>query len=220
MIGTESHRQQQYGNPSDDYHAVFLVHVHQLIHLGYGKLKSCNYSTEEEPAITGDLVEQIDKVLDCQKYGWMKYYSVHDDPGVNDGTRKGKNRRRIDIRFDSSLQTPRARFSLEAKRLSKTHRTSTYLGDDGLGCFLSGHYAANEDTAGMLGYIQSGSASSWSKKIEKLLAEKATEYSVCKGTSWQRYSLQNGPRHTYGSSHTRRNGHGNIHIYHTLLIFL
>lgn len=55
------------------------------------------------------------------------------------------------MKIVSAQTLPRTRFSFEAKRLGRGNPVSKYLGPKGLGCFLKGEYAVNEDDAGMLG---------------------------------------------------------------------
>src|SRR4051812_48344025 len=98
---------------------IFVGRVHQLLQLGYERLVPAALAKEQEPTITGYLVDAIDKVLSERSQGWMIAFSVHDDPPINDGHRKGKQRRRVDLRIDSAQLRPRARFRFEAKRLGK-----------------------------------------------------------------------------------------------------
>lgn len=156
---------------SSDFRRVFRRRVHQLIQLGYECLTPARYSTEQEPAITGELVKAIDEVLDGKRCSWMSSFSVHDDPPVNDGKRKGKKRLRVDIRFDCSTTSPRTRYRIEAKRLGKGNSLGAYLGAKGLGCFLSGAYGKDEDIGGMIGYVQSLNCQNWSNKISVALAQ-------------------------------------------------
>src|SRR5688572_30495873 len=92
---------------------VFLQRVHQLIQLGYEQLTPSKYAREQEPAITGELVAAIDGILSDRPQEWMAVFSVHDDPPVNDQRRKGKRRRRVDLRIDSAQFRPRARYRFE-----------------------------------------------------------------------------------------------------------
>src|SRR5882724_4672111 len=80
---------------------VFVRRVHQLVQFGYERLTPTEHAKEQEPAITGFLVQAINDVLNDRAKSWMIYFSVHDDPPVNDGRRKGKQRKRVDLRIDS-----------------------------------------------------------------------------------------------------------------------
>ena len=87
---------------------------------------------------------------------WTADLTVHDEVYVEDGIRRGKRRLRIDIEFEQVRRGPRPIFRFEAKRLRSAASLRAYLGRDGLGCFLDGRYAKDQDIAGMLGYVQSG----------------------------------------------------------------
>lgn len=163
-------------NNATEYREIFARRVHQLIQLGYQRLDPTTYVKAQEPAITGDLVEAVDGVLNDRAEDWMNFYSVYDDPPVNDGRRKGKKRKRVDLRIDSALVRPRARFRFEAKRLGKRNTVAVYLGAEGLGCFLSGDYAREEEHAGMLGYVQSGELKAWGEKIAQTVNEVPSDY--------------------------------------------
>jgi len=159
-------------------------------------------------------------VLSERAKSWMPFFSVHDDPPVNDGRRKGKQRKRVDLRIDSAHSTPRARYRFEAKRLGKGHPVTIYLGSEGLGCFLRGDYAREEDEAGMLGYVQFGDLESWGRKIGDELATTSSSYNVDPAfpfsahKMWGTESLK-----TYRSQHIRSTVGRSILILHTLLKF-
>lgn len=105
---------------SVEYTRSFVTEVHQLVALGYSRMASADYVLAEEEEITGSLVEAVDAVLDDPTAPrWVDYYTVHEEPRVADSTRKGKSRRRLDIRFDSSEHRPRRRFPFEAKHSVK-----------------------------------------------------------------------------------------------------
>jgi hypothetical protein len=149
-----------------------------LLQLGYDRLAPAAYSRAQEPEISGDLAQAIDDVLSERVKPWMDKFSVHDDPPVHDGRRKGNRRKRLDLRIDSGSFHPRARFRFEAKRLGKRHLVTVYLGAEGLGRFLRGDYAREDDHAGMLGYVQSGDLQSWGKEIAVTLDAAPAEYKV------------------------------------------
>lgn len=203
---------------ASDLHAVFVRRVHQLVLLGYERLLPTTLVSEQEPAITGYLVDEIDKVLSERRNSWMTAFSVHDDPPVNDGRRKGKQRKRVDLRIDSGRFRPRARFRFEAKRLGKLHPVTIYLGAEGLGCFLRGDYAREEDTAGMIGYVQHGDLDDWSKKIKDELCRSPTEYKNDRQLQFSQHSFPSLPLlKTYRSKHHRAKIHRSIVLIHTLL---
>jgi hypothetical protein len=218
----------QPGGPSDnsgDYERQFVPRVHRLVKLGYDRLNPRQYATAEETAITGDLVEAIDAVLDDPAERWMRYYSVYDDPPVNQPHRRGrprrqgKARRRVDIRIDSSQVSPRTRFRFECKRLGPAHGVRNYLGPKGLGCFLAGQYARGDDRAGMLGYVQSDDEPTWAARIEQSLIASPAEFAARRENPWRHEPVVPALVHTYRSGHGRGPGRRLIEIYHTLLRF-
>jgi len=199
--------------------SVFVRRVHQLVLLGYNRLTPATYGKAQEPSITGDLVEAIDQVLSERDEPWMSMFSVHDDPPVNDGRRKGKRRKRVDLRIDSGAVRPRARFRFESKRLGRRHTVKIYLGTDGLGCFLRGDYAREEDQAGMLGYVQYGNLSDWGNKIAQELAKTPALYAVDSATPFSIKSTRSAASEAYHSGHNRTAVGRPILIDHILLVF-
>jgi hypothetical protein len=206
---------------ASDLRKAFVQWVHQLVQLGYERLTPADHANEEEPAITGFLVEAIDNVLSDRAKPWMTRFSVHDDPPVNDGRRKGKQRKRVDLRIDSGHFRPRARFRFEAKRLGKRHPVTIYLGAEGLGCFLRGDYAREEDEAGMLGYVQFGDLEDWGGKIRDELAKTPNSYAVDPEVAFSPHTITSSELlKTYRSQHNRSTVGRSIGIIHTLLMFL
>jgi hypothetical protein len=154
-----------------DYEQLFIRRVHDLIKWGYDRLCASAYATQEETVITGDLAEAIEDILEYPNEDWMRFYRVYDDPPINESIvaprRRGKRRRRVDIKLDSSEVSPYTRFCFEAKRLGKGNPVSRYLGAKGLGSFLSSSYDGAEQQGGMLGYVQSDVEQTWAANIDK-----------------------------------------------------
>lgn len=199
---------------------VFVRRVHQLVRLGYERLNPADHAKAQEPAITGDLHVEIERVLDHPIEDWMRLYSVHDDPAENDGRRKGKRRKRIDLRIDSAFSSPRCRFRFEAKRLGKRHKAKVYLGEEGLGCFLRGDYARHENHAGMLGYVQSGNLPDWADALcDELQCDSPSyEFDVKRGFTAIPNEVSTG-RCSFQSQHARPTLGRSILIDHILLKF-
>ena len=223
MISPKSHQPIRRSENAADYDSLFISRIHELLQRGYDRLTPSQYARAEETAITGDLVESIEYLLDYPTENWMRFYSVYDDPPVNEPRsrhnkrRKGRGRRRVDIRFDCSEDSPRARFRFECKRLGEGHAAGQYVGPTGLGCFLKSEYAAKDVRAGMLGYIQSHDEATWASRIEIALAKSADEFAV--RVAWRRTPVLANLKHTYRSTHGRGRGRRTILIYHTLLRF-
>ncbi len=226
MISRRAYQALEPSSNCSDYDNIFVRRVHQLIAAGHGRLEPGDYATAEEPDITGDLVEQVETVLQGASEPWMPFFRVFDDPPVNrpkedKNRRRGKRRRRVDIYFNSSERAPSpyTTFSFESKRLGPRHGVAEYLGKEGLGCFLSAEYASRNTRAGMLGYVQSGDEATWADDLESKMAARSTELAISKGGEWTPAVLCEGLPHSYESTHGRGKGRRRITIYHSLLRF-
>jgi hypothetical protein len=201
------------------YANVFVCRVHTLLALGYARLTPTDFVHAAEEHITGELVDAIDDVLDSAPPLWAGPFSVHEEPRERHQTRKGKSRKRLDIRLDSSEVTPRARLRFEAKRLGPHHGTSVYLGDEGIQRFLDGRYARHDPIAGMLGYVQAGDPGDWALKIEQAMDEDGARLGLRSASPWRSQRLADGLRFTYCSGHDRPTIGDPIEIFHTFLLF-
>jgi hypothetical protein len=102
----------------------------------------------------------------------------------------------------------------------KQNTVTKYLGAEGLGCFLCGDYAREEDEAGMLGYVQSGELEDWGQKIGDECAKTPNAYAIDPGFAFANHSLPNtGSLKTYRSQHDRSVVGRMILIVHVLLQF-
>ena len=224
MIDPRSHQPRRQSENLADYDRLFLPRVYRLIKLGYDQMKPADHASSQETAITGLLVEAIDAVLDRPPMRWMQFYSVYDDPPVNEPKRQrqrrtGRKRKRLDIRIDWAKTSPRTRFRFECKRLGSGNSVGTYLGADGLGRFLSAEYAREDVRAGMLGYLQSDEEGKWAGKIEAAIASAEDHYAIKLDSPWRREPVITELIHTYRSGHSRGRGRRPIEIFHTLLRF-
>ncbi len=211
------------GHPpkSSAYRSSFLRDVYRLIAHGYRSLILKNLVEKEEPAITGLLVEAIEQYLDDPRSPkWTERYAIQEERPIHSTEKEGKTRSRVDIEIESSRRRPRPRFQLEAKRLRVTDSKSvaSYLGQDGLGCFLSGRYAASNEQTGMLGYVQSGTASDWAARIHERLRREAERYLLASRSEGLRHHcLVSELEYSYISRHFLPSaGYSDIH--HILLL--
>jgi hypothetical protein len=207
-----------------DYEQLFIRRVHDLIKWGYDRLCASAYATQEETVITGDLAEAIEDILEYPNEDWMRFYRVYDDPPINESIvaprRRGKRRRRVDIKLDSSEVSPYTRFCFEAKRLGKGNPVSRYLGAKGLGCFLSGSYAGAEQQGGMLGYVQSDDEQTWAAKIDKAFTSSPKSFCLqTKQSHFRLHQISVQLHHTYVSEHRRTTDGQQLQIYHSFLVF-
>ncbi len=205
------------------YRLAFIRRCHILVLRGYEVIKGEDLSREEETSITGELVRGVREVLESEgAEAWMQLFEVLDDPPQNVAGRLGRSRPRVDIEFVRlSGRGKRPRFHIEAKRLYRSDSVKEYFGDDGLGCFIVGRYAADEAAGGMLGYVQTDTALKWSNRLRTGFTEKTGMLRVLRGTT---LAEANGLR-DLGSIQVSRHRRepatlGQIEIFHLLLDFL
>ena len=86
---------------SDLYRPAFVHNCFNLLVRAHRSLKGVSLSSEEEPSITGLLVQRAKEEIESEAAeSWMEHLEVLDDPPQNDQTdRLGKKRPRIDIEF-------------------------------------------------------------------------------------------------------------------------
>lgn len=156
------------------FSSAFRIKAHILIDWGYrGALSRIRHDLHEETAITGYISGAITnrlRALDCP--GWCENFVVKENSPVEMEGCEGKKRPLPDLVIEGTMQG-RPEYIFEAKRLKRNRfGAGEYLGEDGLGCFLSGKYAARYDEAAMLGYIQDDSPTDWQTHIQKKINQK------------------------------------------------
>jgi hypothetical protein len=203
------------------YRRVFRLRVFKLIEMGYDRLDASKYKNSDEPDITGELAKEMEAVTeDTRSPDWISRLVVQDERPINAPGRLGKRRKKIDILIQLNRRGRNPRYYFEAKRLSGTQFTAgKYLGSEGLGEFLSGHYARDESEAGMLGYVQSGTLANWAEVVHHKLEENKSLLSVCQGGEWTPAKYMDVIPHIYQSKHDRPSLRVPIAIYHMLLDF-
>ena len=206
----------------DAYRAAFVKNCWELLVRARHQLAGTPLSTEEEPSITGLLVERAKIILESDDAeSWMEHLCVLDDPPQNDQpNRRGKRRPRIDIEFEQARRGQRPRFHIEAKRLYRSDSLTEYLGATGLEMFLDGAYASAWPSAGMLGYVQNRTCSDWMIDLTGRVSAANTQLRICEhdtalsSPNWQTPGLG----HVRTSCHTRKHPNlGSIQIFHLLL---
>src|SRR5258707_453323 len=127
-------------NPAqrDVYRSAFVHNCLALLVRARRQLADTPLASEEEPAITGLLVQRAKEIIESEDAEqWMEHLEVLDDPPQNDQpNRQGKRRPRIDIEFVEVRRGSRPRFHVEAKRLYRSDSIGEYVGTGGLGMFL------------------------------------------------------------------------------------
>ncbi|MEZ4629647.1 MAG: hypothetical protein R2880_02845 [Deinococcales bacterium] len=150
-----------------DNKRVFLENAHKLIAIGYRKalVKIKSGVKNEETDITGFIAEAIDDwLISDEAKGFNGFAVLEDSYEVSKDIEKtGRKRMRSDLTI-TYTNIPRSRFVCEAKRL-KIGKGTTYVGNEGMGCFINGSYASNYSEVAMLGYVESKSVNKWKEII-------------------------------------------------------
>ena len=189
---------------------------------GYERLVSndTDYSDTAEEHITGELTQQTEKYINAKDSPeWTKYYVVQEERRENVPGRKGKHRPRVDIAFILTNRKPQRFMRFEAKRLRRPgFSVNNYIGNEGLGEFIAGNYARNDDTAGMLGYVQSDNCEYWAREISEMLEKKKREVGLIESDKWQK-TYSDYIDNCYKTKHKRPTIKRILMIYHLLLAF-
>lgn len=204
----------------ETFRAAFLRNCHELIGLAYETLESHTFQSAQETEITGELVRAMEGILESDHApAWAPYMFVADDPPVNAPGRLGKRRRRVDIKIEAGQRGQRPRLQFEAKRLHHSGSVEAYLGPAGLGLFLNGEYGREQESGGMLGYVQSGEPAGWWKRIADVMGGSPKSYQICEGEQFMPVALADQLSDTHRSRHDRPSVGLPISIYHTFLRF-
>ena len=150
---------------------------------------------------------------------WMRDFEILDDPPQNIAGKFGKHRPRIDIEFVRVRRGHRPRFHIEAKRLYRTGSVNEYFGDEGLAMFVAGTYAAGENSAGMLGCVQTEDSQAWLGRLTRGFVSRASQLRVCETFRSSPDYQDIAAVQISGHERTSR-ASGRIDIYHLLLEFL
>ena len=216
MTSTPNQEQQ------DVYRLAFVHNCLALLVRARRELAGTALANEEEPSITGLLVQRAKAIIESNDAEqWMEHLEVADDPPQNDQPdRRGKRRPRIDIEFVEVRRGPRPKFHVEAKRLYRPDSVGEYMGTGGLGMFLDGAYASMWPSAGMLGYVQTRTCTEWLGEVGDRLANGHIEFRLCKqehafsSPDWPTAGLED----VKTSCHTRTDERlGSLRIFHLAL---
>ncbi len=211
-----------HGHPKNTaiYRRRFVKQIHSLVAMGYARLNPPQFKKAQEPAITGELVRCIKEVTrDRTADPWVGRYAIHDDPPVNVRGLKGKNRPKVDIEVEKTGRGPHPLFQFEAKKLpiGKKDAVREYVGEKGLGCFISGKYAESHEDSGMLGYVQAGSIPDWAEKVRARLEEERESCRLLE--PWKKPNFINELEFCFFTVHNRSHSDKRLTIYHTFLDF-
>jgi hypothetical protein len=206
---------------------AFVGNVHRLFALGYARLDAPTLSTADENRLTQVLVEALRAATeDPFAPESVVNFSIHEKQRQNDGKLEGNSRLELDICFERTGRGTHPIFKVEAKPLGPGHhlgitsaQRKTYLGQDGLGAFISSEYASEHEDAGMLGYVQSKAIEEWVDLLQERLGASPGDFSITSDGAWQAHGFSDGPPFTYRTRHARAKGFAAITIFHTLLDF-
>lgn len=206
------------------YRSAFVRNCMTIIVRSHVNLDRTVLKTAEEPHITGELVKTARALLESEHAeSWMEHVEILDDPPQNLLNRHGKSRPRIDIEFVRTMHGRRPRFHIEAKRLYRSDSVNEYFGAAGLQMLVDGTYASEWPSAGMIGYVQSDSCSTWATRLADGFMSRRTQLAVCAGrpawgaTGW----VGDGLDSVQSSCHERTKGDlSQIEVYHLLLDFM
>jgi hypothetical protein len=215
-------RRERFENESSnkpDYEESFIRRSHSILKMGYARLDAPSFADHEEEDITGELTRAMQEaVQDTTAPRWAKHFWPVEETRVHESGRLGKRRRRIDIEILQHGIVPRRRFRFEAKRLGDAASRRSYLGEDGLGCFLDGRYAKEDSIAGMLGYVQQDSVEGQARRLAETLETAPENYALVPGGQWRKVPIVR-ELSTFRSIHSRRRALEPITLLHTFLLF-
>jgi len=160
------------------YEDALIRRSHELVALGHMQLVPIDLAELEETDITGKLCDAMNAVLDGPEApAWATILTVVDDQLESVREKTGKRRPRTDVCVRCVNPRPEHRFRFEAKRLNRKAALSIYLGDDGLLALIHGYYG-QLTYAGMIGYVQSDTATEWSERIKEMLLSAPRKYDI------------------------------------------
>lgn len=178
------------GDDAPRLHEIYIVelreHALALVWMGYQRMEPPAFAESEEDDITGELVRHMRSAIeDSGAPTWVEHYSVSEQVRSSAEGRLGKRRPIVDVEFERHRRGMRPRLRFEAKRLGRGAGVGDYLGDEGLGAFLVGHYSRTHQEAGMLGYVQTGSGDSWAGRISAELSANPKRHRVTDDGAWR-----------------------------------
>ncbi|HOM83525.1 MAG TPA: hypothetical protein PLZ94_17250 [Armatimonadota bacterium] len=150
---------------------------------------------------------------------WAVHLTVRDEAPVNLPGIHGRRRPRIDLEVERTQRGRHPRWRFEAKRLRNDTSVEAYMGSDGLGCYLVGRYAADQEEAGMLGYVQSQDEQTWAGQISDCIATNPGTCRVRTDGQWRGCDVVDGLDYCYSTKHDRDAPLGPIEVTHVLLRF-
>ena len=216
--------ERQHGDDAPRLHEVYISelreHALALVWMGYQRMVPGAFAESEEDDITGELVRHMKAAIEnVESPAWVEHYSVSEQVRSPAPGKLGKRRPIVDVEFERHRRGMRPRLRFEAKRLGRGAGVGDYLGGEGLGAFLVGHYSRTHGEAGMLGYIQTDTESIWADKIAAKLSANPKRYRLNTDGGWRHANAAIAPPHSYLTTHSDTEGL-QLLILHVLLQFL
>lgn len=212
------------GNPDETIplHQIYAAEVRQhavsLIWLGHSRLDAPSFATTDEDVITEQLVIAMKAAqVDASSPEWVDRYEIHEQRLQNTADKHGKCRPKMDIELERTGRGFRPKLGFEAKRLRENSSLRDYLGEEGMSAFLTGYYPTTHGDAGMLGYVQDSSPTSWAGRIEHQLCNARDRYRLPAGSQWQPIT-EPATATCYVSNHTDTSAKS-LQVIHVLLPF-
>lgn len=197
---------------------AFVGNVHRLVAMGYDRVNASDYGDATEDRITQYLCRALEQVVEAPDAPrWACHFAIQEKRRQNAGGSVGNERLELDIVLQRTGRGSHPRFVIEAKRMGPSHPASVYLGNDGLGAFISCEYAPEHTDAGMLGYVQSRTMEHWRDQLSFRLTPCPGNHQTTQDGSWQAHPFKGGPSLTFRTRHERAAPREPIIVYHTLL---
>lgn len=157
----------------DFYRVVFREHAHQLLLWAHMDVRAQLDANLDEPDITGLLATAMTSRLNhLDTPDDYLHYTIGDQQPQSPGGELGNDRLRLDVTVIRSGIRPRLTFVYEAKRLRTSgFAIGKYVGEGGMGDFLSCRYAADAPEAAMVGLFQNRDLAYWHLELQRAFDE-------------------------------------------------
>jgi hypothetical protein len=158
------------------YGEAFRLHAHQLLAWAHEDAKALFQDHMDEPDLTGLLAEAMWKRLNEHPNTPDAYlhYSIGDQVPHSPAGQLGNDRLRLDLTVIRNGIRPRLVFVMEAKRLrTQGFPIGKYIGEGGMGDFISCRYAADSPEAAMIGLVGNRDTAYWHTELRRAADEDA-----------------------------------------------
>lgn len=156
------------------YGEVFRLHAHQLLAWAHADCRHRFHDGLTEPDMTGLLAEAMKSRLNTHPETPEAYdhYWIGDQEPHSPAGELGNDRLRLDITVIRNGVRPRLTFVFEAKRLrTNGYPIGKYVGDGGMGDFISGRYAADAPEAAMVALFENRDPDYWHSELRRAIDE-------------------------------------------------